>query len=151
MHAVANSAAIWRSKDTETNLAAYEQLLAAALKPLVAELVLVNAGILVSYICNRQDAAIADLVDSSSELTLRPGSLRYGRHADVEFEWGEWPIVTLGLEFVGSCVEAHFRLVFGRRSVGIEILGLIFGRCLDDEAANLSRFAAALEDARIQA
>lgn len=151
MHAPESSVAIWRTKATEADLAAYERLIAEAFRPLLAELVLVNAGVLVACICSRHEATIADLVESSAELTLRPGRLRYSRHADVEFDWGEWPMVTLGLEFAGPRIETHFRLRFGRRSVGIEVLSVIFRDPVGDHAGNLGRFAAELAAARLPA
>lgn len=144
-----NSPAIWRTKETEADLAGYEALLAEALKPLLAELVLLNAGVLVTCICNGHESSIADLVESSSELTLQPDRLRYGGHADVAFDWGEWPTVTLGLEFAGDRLEAHFRLIFGRRAIGIEVLCVIFRDAIGDHAGNLGRFAAELARARL--
>ena len=149
MHAPANSLAIWRTGQTEKELLGYEELLGQALKPVVAELTMVNAGLVVSYICNRQEASLADLIDSSCELVLRPGAIRYGRSSEVDFDWGEWPMVMIGLEFLHRTVHAHFRLVFGRSTVGVEVLGLIFSEPLAGHEEDLRRFAAALEDSRL--
>jgi hypothetical protein len=149
MHAPVSSRAIWRTGQTEKALIGFEQLLANALKPVVAELTMVNGGLVVSYICNRQEASLADLIDSSCELALKPGAVRYGKSSEVDFDWGEWPMVMIGLEFVHRTVHAHFRLVFGRSTVGVEVLGLIFAEPLAGHEEDLSRFAAALDDARL--
>jgi hypothetical protein len=151
MLAPASDRSIWRSPQTVETLFAYERLLGEALRPVMAELTLVDAGLLVTCICQRQEAAIAELVDSSCELAVKPGALRYDGHADVTFEWGEWPRITLGLGFLCDGLEAHFRLVFGRRTLGIEVVGLIFGEPLADHDENLRRFAAALGDSRLPA
>jgi hypothetical protein len=149
MHAPVSSRAIWRTGETEKALLGFEQLLGNALKPVVAELTMVNGGLVVSYICNRQETSLADLIDSSCELALKPGAIRYGQSSEVDFDWGEWPMVMIGFEFVHRTVHAHFRLVFGRTTVGVEVLGLIFAEPLAGHEENLGRFAAALEDSKL--
>jgi hypothetical protein len=119
------------------------------MRPVMAELTMINAGLIVTCICNRHDEALAELIDSSAELAIKPGALRYDGHADIAFDWGEWPRITLGLGFLGRDVEAHFHLVFGRHSVGIELTGLIFADLLGEADENLRRFAAALGDSRL--
>jgi hypothetical protein len=151
MRALGSDHAIWRSPQTIEILFAYERMLGEAFRPVMAELSMVDAGLLVTCICRQQEAALAELVDSSCELVVKPGALRYDGHADVSFAWGEWPRVTLGLGFLCHGVEAHFRLIFGRRAVGIELAGLIFAQPLADHEENLRRFAAALGDSRLPA
>lgn len=148
MLAPASDHAIWRTSQTIELLLPYERLLGETMRPVMAELTMINAGIIVACICNRHDEVLAEFVETSSELAMKPGTLRYDGHADIAFDWGVWPRITLGLGFRRQDVEAHFRAVFGRHSVGIELTGLVFAEALGDSAENLRRFAGALGDSR---
>ena len=141
-----NLNAIWRSPATSDILDAYERVLGEALRPVIAEMTLIDADVLVSCICGGKDSALAELVESSGELTMEPNSLRYDSHAEVSFDWGNWPQITMGLVFQSRDVEAHFRLVFGRRTIGIELTGVIFATPLGSHDENLRRFAEALAE-----
>ncbi len=139
-----NLNAIWRSPATSDTLDAYERVLGEALRPVVAEMTLIDADVLVSCICGGKDSALAELVESSGELALKPHTLRYDSHAEVSFGWGNWPQITMGLVFQSPEVEAHFRLIFGRRTIGIELTGVIFTAPLGSHDENIRRFAEAL-------
>ena len=138
--------AIWRSSATPDTLFAYERVLGDALRPVVAELTLIDADVLVTCICGGKDAVLAELVDASGELAMTPHSLRYDRHAEVSFEWGRWPQITLGLAFEARAVAAHFNLVFGRRTIGIELSGVIFAEPLGSHGENVRRLVDALAE-----
>lgn len=138
--------AIWRKTAEPEALGVFERILGEALRPVIAELTLIDADILVSCICSGKDAVLADFVDSSGELAMRPNSLRYAKHAEVSFDWGNWPRITLALIFQSRTVEAHFDLVFGRRTIGLELTGVIFAEPLGSEDDNVRRFVAALAE-----
>jgi hypothetical protein len=82
--------------------------------------------VLLGYICGRQHENLGDLIRSSTELVIKPGRLRYGDDAFLEFDWGRDPQITIAMEFLGGPVSAHFRIHFARDTVGIEILGLCY-------------------------
>jgi len=132
-------------------LLAYESVLAEGLKGFLAEMVMVNAGVIVSYICTNQHAHLDDIIGSSMENRLKPGRLRYTNHAQVDFEWGEAPSVALAMELRDARLTASFRVVFGGDHVGVDIRGIHFAELIGDADDNLRRFADAVADARIAA
>lgn len=132
----------------EAEFLAYEKLLAEKLKDFLAELSLVNAASLVSHIVEEKDGNIDDIVSSSTELVMKPGTLRYGRNASVAFEWGEYPEVDLEMEFVNSGFTIFFNISFHVTFVGVDIRAILFRDPPGSVAENLRSFEAALDDAR---
>jgi hypothetical protein len=129
---------------------AYERILAEGLRDFLSELVTVNGGTMVSFICNGQHANLGDIIGSSTELLIKPGRLHYGNHAAVDFDWGEVPSVTIAMELRDESLTTFFRVVFGNDHVGVDIRGIQFAEHLASEPReNLQRFAAAVADARL--
>ena len=128
---------------------AYESVLAAGLKGFLSELVMVNGGVMVSYICNNQHANLDDIIGSSMECAFKPGRLTYGNHAEVDFDWGEAPSVALAMELRDDTLTAFFRVIFSGDHIGVDIHGIHFVDQVGDAEGNLRRFAAAVSDARL--
>ncbi|MEP9375427.1 hypothetical protein ABLE91_01840 [Aquabacter sp. CN5-332] len=124
-------------------------MLAENLKGFLSELCLISAGIFISYIEADKGENINDIVDSSAELTLKPGLLRYGRHASVDTVWGFPPEVSLDLELHHDSLAAFFRVTFEAQAVGVHIDGILFSEALGGPEENLRRFARALSEARL--
>jgi len=137
----------WESPDAK--ILPYEEALAHSIKDVVAELCLVDATIIISYVCNGLHANIEDLVDSSTELFFKEGTLRYGHAADVNFEWGKSPAVLLDMEFVHPAVSVFFKLILHGFYVGVAIQRILMSEKFDDPAIDIKHFADALNDARI--
>jgi hypothetical protein len=127
----------------------YERMLASSLKPFLRELTTIDAAVLVSYVCAERNAAIADIVTSSTEGLLKPGALRYGRHSSMEFNWGEQPALTLRMELTRDRLLALFNIVLHGRYLGIEILGIVHKEAVADAEDSLRLFASALADAAL--
>lgn len=127
----------------------YEKLLADSLRGFLSELCLINAGIFISYIEADKGENISDIVASSAELTLKPGLLRYGRHATIDSVWGFPPEVSIDLELHHANLAAFFRVVFEAQTVGVHLDGILFRDALGDPEDNFRRFAHALSEARI--
>jgi hypothetical protein len=128
---------------------AYEQLLANGIKLFLAELSLVSARAIVSYICANQEANIDDIIASSAELSLRSGFLHYDHWASVNVEWGHPPAVSIGMEFRHDSLKAFFNIVFEEKYVGVDLAGILYKDKLGDVEENRERFALALADARL--
>jgi hypothetical protein len=128
---------------------ACEAVLGEGLKGFLAELMMVNGGVMVSYINNNQHANLDDIIGSSMEHRIKPGRLCYSNHAQVDFDWGEAPSVALGMELRDERLTAFFRVVFGADHVGVDLDGIHFVDHVGDAAENLRRLAAAVADARI--
>ena len=128
---------------------AYERVLAEGLRGFLNELVMVNGGVVVSYISSSQHANLGDIIGSSTEIAIKPGRLFYRNHAQVEFDWGEVPSVTIAMELRDERLTAFFGVVFGRDYVGVDISGIHFVDRLGDAKATLELFADAVADARL--
>lgn len=132
-------------------LLAYETVLAEGLRGFLGELVMINGGVMVSYICNNQHANLDDLIGSSMECKIKPGRLHYGNQAEVDFDWGEAPSVALAMELRDERLTAFFRVILGGDHIGIDIRGINFADGSAGAEENLRRFAAAVADARLPA
>lgn len=126
----------------------YERLLGIALRGFIAELTLIDAGVILACAAAHHHANLGDLVASSLEHAVRPGMVRYGEAASVEFEWGRGPTIAIGMELRHPAMRAAFRVILERAYVGVEITELCLRDIAGDPAENLRRFASALEGVR---
>jgi hypothetical protein len=126
-----------------------EQIIADALVDFASELRLTDAAELMSMIRNDHAANLADLVNSSTELFFKSGTLRYALSASLKASWDATPTVELDLEFRHAAVCAFFRLTIGHRRAGVEILDILFEEQGLDDLAKAERLADAFETARL--
>ncbi|MFI5003201.1 MAG: hypothetical protein ACHQK9_25220 [Reyranellales bacterium] len=145
-----NNTFLFKRASDELHLRPYEKMLGEGIRSFISELYMVDGGVLLGYICGRQHENLGDLIRSSTELVIKPGRLRYGNDAFLEFDWGRDPQITIAMEFLGGPVTAHFRITFARHTVGIEILGLCFAGGIGALEENLCRLAETLEDAQLR-
>jgi hypothetical protein len=116
-----------------------------------SELCLTDSAELVAIIRHDHAANIADLVNSSTELFFKSGTLRYALFASVKAPWDGTPVVALDMEFRHAMVSAFFRLTIGQRKAGVEIMHILFDEKGLNERAKAERLAAALDSARLGA
>ena len=128
---------------------AREQIIADALVDVASELRLTDAAELVSMIRNDQAANIADLVNSSTELFFKSGTLRYALSASFRAPWDATPTVEIDMEFRHAAVCAFFRLKIGQRRAGVEIIDILFDEQGLGDFAKTDRLSAALKSARL--
>jgi hypothetical protein len=126
-----------------------EQIIADALVDFASELRLTDAAELMSMIRNDQAANIADLVNSSTELFFKSGTLRYALSASIKAPWDATPTVEIDMEFRHAAVCAFFRLTIGQRRAGVEIIDILFEEQGLTDFAKAERLSAALESARL--
>ena len=130
-------------------LLACEAVLADGLKEFLAELAMVNGGVMVSYICNHHHANLDDIIGSSTEHRIKPGRLFYASDSQVDFDWGEAPSVSIAMELRDERLTAFFNVIFGGDHVAIDLNGVHFADGRGNPHDNLRLFAAAVADARI--
>ena len=126
-----------------------EQIIADALVDVASELRLTDAAELMSMIRNDHAANIADLVNSSTELFFKSGTLRYALSASFKAPWDATPTVEIDMEFRHAAVCAFFRLKIGQRRAGVEIIDILFEERGLDDLAKAERLSAAIESARL--
>ena len=126
-----------------------ERIIAEAVIDVASELRLTDVAELINLIRNDEAANLADLVNSSTELYYKKGTLRYALSASFNAPWDAPPEIALDLEFRHERVSAFFRLIIGRTRAGIEVADVLFDEGGLDEQAQGERLAAAFEDARL--
>ena len=124
-------------------------MLADGLKEFLSELAMINGGVMVSYICNHHHANLDDIIGSSTERRIKPGRLFYASDAQVDFDWGEAPSVSIAMELRDKRLTAFFHVIFGGDHMAIDLNAVHFSDGVGNARDNLSLFAAAVADARI--
>ena len=138
------------SQLTETmRRAAHEAMIANAMIDVATELRLADAGELIQLIRSDQAANIADLVNSSSELFFKSGTLRYALTAGCCVQWDATPVIRLDMEFRHARVCAFFRLSIGRKRAGVDLFDILFEEEGLDCAGCDRSLLAAIADARL--
>jgi hypothetical protein len=141
---------IRRSAAPGRTVPAREQIIADALADVASELRLSDAAELILLIQNDHAANIADLVNSSTELFFKSGTLRYALSARFTAPWDATPVVEIDMEFRHAAVCAFFRLKIGRRRAGVEIIDILYDEQGLDDFAKAERLSAALASARVR-
>jgi hypothetical protein len=140
---------IARRSPQQRRLLVREQIIADALVGFASELRLTDAAELMSMIQNDHAANLADLVNSSTELFFKSGTLRYALSACFKAPWDATPTVEIDMEFRHAAVCAFFRLTIGQRRAGVEIQDILFEQQGLDDFAKAERLFEAFEAARL--
>lgn len=127
-----------------------EQTLAYSLREVAAELRLIEAADFVAYIRTEQFANIRTLVNSSTEMFFKPGTIRFGASADLVLDWGRAPSIMLDMEFHHLKVDVYFRLLLESLSAGVEINYISFQTGSNNPDENTRHLRIAVEDARLR-
>jgi hypothetical protein len=133
----------------EKHAADRERALAAVAKELAAELRLTDVVDLITFIRTDNHPNISDLVNSSAELYLKPGTLSYGWAAEVDLRWTGNPSLKLDLEFQHRQVTAFFKLILQARQAGVELSHVEFEAPSQAPTENTRRLIEAIADARL--
>lgn len=126
-----------------------ERALADGLRDVASELRLIDAIDLVTFIRAEQFGNINTLVNSSTELFFKPGTISFGSSGDVDLRWGGAPSVALDMEFHHMRVSVYFRLLLQALHAGIEIDHISFEDGSQDPDENTRRLIDAIADARL--
>lgn len=127
-----------------------ERALASGIKEVVAELRLVEVVDYIAFL--RMDAFgnIADIVESSSQLYLKPGTLRFADGGDINLTWGGVPTIDLDMEFCARDVTVHFRLGLSATQASVNITYIAFADPDQDPEVNTARLVSAIDESRMK-
>jgi hypothetical protein len=125
-----------------------EKAMADGLRDVASDLRLIDAADLIAFIRTEQFANIGNLVNSSTELYYKPGTLSFGQSADIDVKWGGTPTIALDMEFHHMQVSVYFRLLLEALQAGIEITYIRFDGPTAPPEENTERLIAAIADAR---
>ena len=126
-----------------------ERALALGITQVASELRLVDAIDYIAFIRTEQFGNLKALVNSSTELYFKPGTICFGLSGDVILKWGGVPSVMLDMEFHHNQVNVYFRLLLEALQAGVEITYISFECASDDPEENTRRLISAIADARI--
>ena len=127
------------------------ELLADALRDTVAELRLIEAGDMIAYMRTGLWANIADLVQSSSELSFAEGTLAFACSGDFAVGYGEPASVSLDMEFQHELVTAFFTVTLAPQETRVDIKKVWFTTSPADDEAGTLLFSQAVASARLGA
>lgn len=128
----------------------HEEIIANAMVDVATEIRLADPSELILMIRGEQAANIADLVNSSSELFFKSGTLRYALSAGCDVQWDSTPTIRLDMEFRHAAVCAFFRLMIGRKRAAVDVVEILFDDDNLDADAKDERLSAALAAARLR-
>lgn len=126
-----------------------EKALADGLRDVASELRLIDPADFIAFIRTEQFGNIRNLVNSSTEMFFKPGTITFGLSGEVDLPWGCTPSISLDMEFHHLNVSAYFRLVLQSLHAGVDITYVSFEGGSDDPDKNTQRLIEAIEDARI--
>lgn len=126
-----------------------EKALAEGMRDVASELRLVDPADFIAFIRTEQFGNIRNLVNSSTEMFFKPGTITFGQSGEVDLPWGCAACISLDMEFHHLNVSAYFRLVLQSLQAGIEISYVSFEGGSSDPDRNTQRLVEAIEDARI--
>ena len=126
-----------------------EKALAEGLRDVATELRLIDPADFIAFIRTEQFGNLRNLVNSSTEMFFKPGTISFGLSGEVDLPWGCAPCISLDMEFHHLNVSAYFRLVLRSLEAGIEISYVSFEGGSQDPDKNTARLIEAIEDARI--
>jgi hypothetical protein len=149
MHAHEQNTYFPQKQISRAEMLACEVMLADGLREFLSELAMVNGGVMVSFICNHHHANLEDIIGSSTEHRIKPGRLIYASEAQVDFDWGEAPLVSIAMELRDDRLTAFFHVIFGGDHVAVDLDAIHFSNGTGTARDNLRLFAAAVADARV--
>jgi hypothetical protein len=126
-----------------------EKALAEGMREVASELRLIDPADFVAFIRTDQYGNIRNLVNSSTEMFFRPGTIQFGLSGEADLEWGSAPCISLDMEFHHFNVAAYFRLILQSLQAGIEISYVSFEGGSADPDDNTQRLVEAIADARL--
>lgn len=126
-----------------------EKALADGLRDVACELRMVEPADFIAYIKTEQFGNLRNLVNSSTEMFFKPGTICFGLSGEVDLEWGCTPCITLDMEFHHMGVSAYFRLLLWSLQAGVEINYVSFKNSSPEPDENTLRLVNAIADARL--
>ena len=137
------------TKDPMTNVRSLEKIVAESIVDVATELRLADVSDLMLFIRCDQAANIEDLVNSSTELYFKNGTLKYALAAGCSVRWDTSPTVLLDMEFRHAGVSVFFRLVLSQSRAAVEIIDIFFDETGLAEDDKTQRLIEAVADARL--
>jgi hypothetical protein len=134
---------------TKTHFRAAEKIIAQNIVDVATELRLADVSDLMLFIRCDQTANIEDIVNSSTELYFRNGTLKYALAAGCSVRWDSSPTILLDMEFRHAAVSVFFRLVLSQSRAAVEVIDIFFDESGLDQDAMIQKLTEAVADAKL--
>lgn len=126
-----------------------EKALAEGLREVATELRMIDPADYIAFIRTEQFGNLRTLVNSSTEMYFKPGTISFGLSGEADVTWDSEPVISLDMEFHHLSVSAYFRLILRAVTAGIEISYVQFESSSQNPDENTQRLVDAIADARI--
>ena len=134
---------------TRTHFQVVEKIIAESIVDVATELRLAEVSDLMLFIRCEQSANIEDLVNSSTELYFKNGTLKYALVAACNVRWDASPTILLDMEFRHAGVSVFFRLVLSQSRAAVQIIDIFFDEESLDQGVRTQKLIDAMADARL--
>jgi hypothetical protein len=128
---------------------ARSRIVANGIREIAAELRLIEVSDLIAFIHGEQFANIEDLVNSSTELFFKSGTMNFAWAAALDVSWHQPPTVLIDMEFHHMSISAFFTLALKNTHGCIDIKHVWFATPSFDDEYDTERLADAIADARL--
>jgi hypothetical protein len=125
-----------------------EAALSRSMRPVAADLRLIDLPDLVAYLKTSQFETVGALVQSSIELSFKPDTLAFSYSGEVQLHWEQRPMVYFDLEFHHNAIHLYFRLLLEADQAGVDITYLTFDGASTNPGTNTQALIDALQDAK---
>jgi hypothetical protein len=125
-----------------------EVALGRSMRPVAADLRLIDLPDLVAYLKTGQFETVGALVQSSIELSFKPETLAFSYSGEAHLHWGQRPMVCFDLEFHHNAVHLYFRLLLEADQAGVDITYITFDGASTNPETNTQDLIDALQDAK---
>lgn len=136
-----------RNRPVLTNAQEAERLVCLNIRSFVADLCLTDRSFLITSVINANHDAINDIVESSSEMFFKPGTLCYAYGSRLAERFNATPAISLDMRFVRKAMFVSFLLHLEDDFIGVSLVD--FQQRSRQRGVALSELSDAFYDARI--
>ena len=133
-----------------TQIDQIERALGESLTGVASELRLVDAADFIAFIRMRQTANLRNIVQSSTELHFKPGTLRLAEEAASESGWATPPLIALPMEFQHGGVRVYFKLELAAHAAAVALQSVVAEAGVSEFREIEIKLHDALRDAKIR-
>ncbi|MGV6872341.1 hypothetical protein ACUSIJ_06550 [Pseudochelatococcus sp. B33] len=132
---------------TLSNTQEAERLICLNIRSFIADLCLTDRSFLITNILDGNHDAINDIVESSSEMFFKPGTLCYAYGSRLAERFNAPPAISMDMRFVRKAVFVSFLLHLEDDFIGVSLVD--FQQRSSQQGMALSELSDAFYDARI--
>jgi hypothetical protein len=134
---------------TNEHILACERIIALNVADIASELRQLDPADLVSWLHGNRYGNVAALINSSSELVFKPGTLRFAFGGSAKVTWTGTIELHLDMEFHHRSIDCYFQMHLARAHAGVAITYINVDGLHCRTAQEAQLFNQAMNDARL--